>query len=322
MEAVAVSPSERKELYDESKAEAVRNRERMLRELNAKPEGVAIPSEVASARDPAHSPARTPTPMRNLVEARSGVSAVHGREAHACGCILTEICRHSQVKVPAGLMHKLNRRHPGLMDKVGSVSKVLSRTPCSPQPRRSSMPCAMPAATASRHSSPFVNVSDDEVFAAAMVTGAQRAFEAELAALAAAATERVRNAGSPEGASAPASNGAHVSTTELVTDPDVSAAPNYLPNVSDASTCAISRQLRGELSGLLGDRLDAAYTRLLGAALGDGEDDDVLASGELRELLGERCLEIMPLLLKLIFVETTYKCEGKRHLSFQSVDIT
>ena len=67
--------------------------------------------------------------------------------------------------------------------------------------------------------------------------------------------------------------------------------------------------LREQLASLTGRReggsggFDEAYLRLLAAALADGEEDEALMSGELRTLLGERYLDALPLVLKLIYLE-------------------
>ena len=48
---------------------------------------------------------------------------------------------------------------------------------------------------------------------------------------------------------------------------------------------------------------DEAYLRLLAAALADGDEDEALMSGELSKLLGERYIDALPLVLKLIYLE-------------------
>ena len=70
---------------------------------------------------------------------------------------------------------------------------------------------------------------------------------------------------------------------------------------ADASSAA---ELRRQLSASLGgERFEAAHARLAAAARGDGGGDDELAGGEVQRLLGERHRELLPCLLKLIFLE-------------------
>lgn len=108
----------------------------------------------------------------------------------------------------------------------------------------------------------------------ALTSGAQTAFEAELAALARASRSRQQEAE----ASTAATSG----------------------SASAPSVAELREQLMRSLSG---GAFEAAHARLQQAALGDGQDDDTLASGEVQRLLGPRHRETLPDLLKLIFLE-------------------
>ena len=101
--------------------------------------------------------------------------------------------------------------------------------------------------------------------------------------------------------------------------------PALLPGASEddilvsALVSGVERAFEAELTGGLLDTSDALRTRLtkalgasrfevaraalLAAALSDGDEDDRLANGGVRQLLGERCAEFLPLILKLIYIE-------------------
>ena len=66
-----------------------------------------------------------------------------------------------------------------------------------------------------------------------------------------------------------------------------------------------AERLRSNLIASLGkEAFENAHARLMAAAQAeDGEEDEALAGGGARELLGLRYLETLPLLLKLIFLE-------------------
>ena len=120
----------------------------------------------------------------------------------------------------------------------------------------------------------------DVILREALTSGAQRAFEAELVAIAEHAPALVE--GTLSGAVAVPAN-----TTGRPPEPPPTAA-----------------LLRQRLTTSLGTaRFEAAHDRLAHAAEGDGSDDDVLAAGEVQTLLGERYRELLPQLLKLIYIE-------------------
>jgi hypothetical protein len=125
--------------------------------------------------------------------------------------------------------------------------------------------------------------------------GAQRAFEAELLSLLGGQSRGVSGCGTTCGG---------------VKDGSVAAAPQIAevrleagPASDRLSTSAA--ELRRQLVASLGNpaTFDVAHARLQQSALGNGEEDDVLASGQVQELLGERHRELLPLMLKLIFLE-------------------
>lgn len=116
----------------------------------------------------------------------------------------------------------------------------------------------------------LLEISDtDELMRAALTSGAQRAFESELAALV------PLNVPSPDDAS--------------------SAADTLSPGADE---------LREQLSTSLGrDAFASAHARLVAVARSDGSEDDALAGGEIQTMLGEHFREALPLMLKLIFLE-------------------
>ena len=134
----------------------------------------------------------------------------------------------------------------------------------------------------------------------ALVSGVERAFAAELLlqtgeaaggaagaadALPVKATGTAGGVGSVDGACA---GGAHAAGSEGAGDEPMTA-----------------EALRRQLTSLLGvAAFKAAHSRLVDVAASDGADDDDLANGEVQRLLGEHCLEALPLMLKLIYVET------------------
>ena len=116
----------------------------------------------------------------------------------------------------------------------------------------------------------------------ALTSGAQTAFEAELAALVQAGSIRENDSGAA---------GANASPLFSLFDKVSSGAPSVA-------------KLRERLMRSLGSAtFEAAHIRLQQAALSDGQHDDALASGEVQQLLGIRHREILPELLKLIFLE-------------------
>jgi len=123
----------------------------------------------------------------------------------------------------------------------------------------------------------------------ALASGVQRAFEAELLAL---VPSHPAGEIPPPGSEQRAHEGA------------AGASATELSSSKADSLLSLAMALREKLGTLLGDRLDMAYFRLLAAALSDGADDESLASGGMHELLGDATQEALPLLLKLIFVET------------------
>ena len=65
-----------------------------------------------------------------------------------------------------------------------------------------------------------------------------------------------------------------------------------------------SDALRSRLTATLGaSRFEVARAALLVAAMGDGDEDEWLANGGVQQLLGEKHTEVLPLILKLIFIE-------------------
>ena len=142
--------------------------------------------------------------------------------------------------------------------------------------------------------------SDEDLLAAALESGVQRAFEAELAALVSTVTSS--SCGKSGGAAASAAADDHLGRTG-----GSGSESDSLTTSKAGSLLTVATSLREQLLVMLGDRLEVAYFRLMSVAMGDGEEDEALVSGEVRELLGERRLEVLPLLLKLIFVETRTK---------------
>jgi hypothetical protein len=122
----------------------------------------------------------------------------------------------------------------------------------------------------------------------ALTSGAQTAFEAELAALVQAGSTR-----------------AVVSTRENDSGAaSATASPSFGLFDKGSSGAPSVAKLRERLMRSLGSAtFEAAHTRLQQAALSDGQHDDALASGEVQQLLGIRHREILPELLKLIFLE-------------------
>jgi hypothetical protein len=119
----------------------------------------------------------------------------------------------------------------------------------------------------------------DDILREALTGGAQRAFEAELSALASAASA------DPAAAPVPASGGAMVGARPLL----------------GATTAA---EVRAELLSVMGeDAFRRAHGRLEVAARGEGADDDALANGEVQGLLGDDFRNLLPRMLKLIYLE-------------------
>ena len=132
-------------------------------------------------------------------------------------------------------------------------------------PRAPGKDAARPSDAAGRHSDRLSGGANDSVLIlSALTNGAQRAFEGELAGLARLSVEQ--------------------------RDEWVTALREQLGNLTGGS--------EGGSGGF-----DEAYLRLLAAALADGEEDEALMSGELKTLLGERYLDALPLVLKLIYLE-------------------
>ena len=254
---------------------------------------------------------------KRRILADCGGTATPRSQRHAANARLVTSKGGDAVKVPEALAKKLDRRHQqrrnaspplkaGAHSAVGSPEQPETREPVDPMPVPVS-DAAAPTAEAgappvpptpqqrgarftslargrrSPHSRRLLELADpDEIMREALTSGAQTAFEAELAALVQAGSIRENDSGAA---------GANASPLFSLFDKVSSGAPSVA-------------KLRERLMRSLGSAtFEAAHIRLQQAALSDGQHDDALASGEVQQLLGIRHREILPEMLKLIFLE-------------------
>lgn len=265
---------------------------------------------------------------KRRILADCGGTATPRSQRHAANARLVTAKGGDAVKVPEALAKKLDRRHQqrrnasplkaGALSAVGSPEQPQTREPVDPMPMQVSDAAALTAEAGappvpptpqqrgarftsprrsprrslalgrrsprrSPHSRRLLELADpDEIMREALTSGAQTAFEAELAALVQAGSTRENDSGAASATASPSFG---------LFDKGSSGAPSVA-------------KLRERLMRSLGSAtFEAAHTRLQQAALSDGQHDDALASGEVQKLLGIRHREILPELLKLIFLE-------------------
>jgi len=257
---------------------------------------------------------------KRRILADCGGTATPRSQRHAANARLVTAKGGDAVKVPEALAKKLDRRHQqrrnasplkaGALSAVGSPEQPQTREPVDPMPVQVSDAAALTAEAGappvpptpqqrgarftslalgrrsprrSPHSRRLLELADpDEIMREALTSGAQTAFEAELAALVQAGSTRENDSGAASATASPSFG---------LFDKGSSGAPSVA-------------KLRERLMRSLGSAtFEAAHTRLQQAALSDGQHDDALASGEVQQLLGIRHREILPELLKLIFLE-------------------